>query len=1216
MVSEQLFTLRDALLNSTDEKPRDLTVTGLTEQAKAPLLALLFDQFPRPILIITADEERAARLAEELQTLLALQSAGNPRVRWLPPRPASSDDASQEQRISALPAGPDERTGYRIAALIELSTNPAARVVTTPAALLQNSITRRRLLSAVVTLRTGGTIDRAELLRRLVDLGYQPVTRVDQTGQFAARGGVVDCFDPGHETPWRIELAPHASPNASPQTSDDGDQIESVRSFDPATQTSLAHLESVAIAPARESLDETEPTAGFLPPSTVLVFDEPAQLARVIDEIAATGQARGWLPSSQSAGGGEREGESLGRGGIANPTATLLGNFSPHGPPHDMLATRAPTIEPASPAAGWSAFMEWSRPMSRLTLSALGLETASNPDAEQPLTIDAAAASPQADGLGLTGTPWTATIERLTQLVVDRRIVILAHSPLQQQRLLELLREEGVPAEQWVPRPLLDLQHPPQHPPKHPPKHSPKHSNDAPGGVWVAVGSMAGGCRLGAANWLLLTEEELFCKPSGERPLPPSRRAKLAAVLSSLEELKLDGYVVHLHHGIGQYQGLQRLTIGGFESDFLVLRYAGGDRIYVPLDRLDLVQKYIGLEGSQPKLDRLGGPAWLRTTKRVKRAVEKLAKDLLALYAARSVAAAHAFPPDGPPAEAFAAGFEYEETPDQQRAIEAVSRALEQPHPMDLLVCGDVGYGKTEVAMRAAFKVAMEGKQTAVLVPTTLLAQQHARTFAARFAPFPIRIGQLSRFRSAAEQKEIRRALATGEIDILIGTHRLLQRDIEFRDLGLLIVDEEHRFGVRQKERIKTLKQSVHCLTLSATPIPRTLQMSLLSLRDLSLIETPPPDRRAVQTRLAPFDHDLIRSAIRFELARGGQCFFIHNRIQELERIGRLLTELVPEVKIVMAHGQMRTAQLEAAMDRFLSGRADLLLSTAIVESGLDIPRANTIIIHRADRFGLADLYQLRGRVGRSAVQAFAYLLVPDEAVLTPAARARLEAIRDFTELGAGFKIAARDLEIRGAGNLLGPQQSGQIAAIGYELYLQFLDEAIRTLRGERIEEAPMEPTLALKLSAYLPDTYVPDSHQRLAFYKRLASAADEPSLRQIEAQLADQFGPPPQEAVRLAEVMTLRLLAKQLRVQRIESIEPDDAGETGPQTGAEICLHFDRRRPPAPEEMKRVMPAVRRPWRFAGEWCLALRYPTADWASLYPLVRADLQRLAGCVKT
>ncbi|MBI3620718.1 MAG: transcription-repair coupling factor [Nitrospirae bacterium] len=1137
IVSKELLHLRDVLLAPPNGPPHTLAVTGLTAQGKAPLLALLLHQSPRPALVITADGDQAAQLAEELQTLLALQSTGRPRVRWLPARPAPPEQTGHDDRGLPSPGPPADWAGQRIAALIELSTNPSACVVTTPAALLQPAVTRRRLESAVIPLRVGAAIDRSDLLRRLVDLGYQPVPRVDQPGQFTARGGVLDCFDPGQETPWRIELAPS---DGSEIDGDRPDQIESLRSFDPTTQMSLAHLQEALIAPARESLEETEPTTAHLPPSTVLILDEPAQLTRLIDEA-----------------------------------------------------------EPAPSSADWSAFMTQSRSMTRLTLSSLGLESApSGPEAT--LMIDAAASSPQADGLGQTGTPWTATIERLTHLAGTRRLLILAHSPLQQQRLLELLREEGLSAERWTARSLLP----------------PSHSDDASAGIWIAVGSLSGGCRLGAANWLLLTEEELFAKPSRERPLPPSRRAKLSAVLSSLEELKLDGCVVHLHHGIGQYQGLQRLTIGGFESDFLVLRYLGGDKIYVPLDRLDLVQKYIGVEGSQPKLDRLGGPAWLRTTKKVKRAVEKLAKDLLALYAARSVAAGHAFPPDGPPAEAFAAGFEYEETPDQQRAIEAVGRALEQPHPMDLLVCGDVGYGKTEVAMRAAFKVAMEGKQTAVLVPTTLLAQQHARTFAARFAPFPIRVGLLSRFQSAAEQKELRRALSTGEIDIMIGTHRLLQRDIEYRDLGLLVVDEEHRFGVRQKERIKTLKQSVHCLTLSATPIPRTLQLSLLSLRDLSLIETPPPDRRAVQTRLAPFDRELIRTAIRLELARGGQCFFIHNRIQELERIGRMLTELVPEARIVMAHGQMRAAQLETAMERFLGGKADLLLSTAIVESGLDIPRANTIIIHRADRFGLADLYQLRGRVGRSAVQAFAYLMVPDEAVLTPAARARLEAIRDFTELGAGFKIAARDLEIRGAGNLLGPQQSGQIAAIGYELYLQFLDEAIRAQRGERIEEAPVEPTLALKLSAYLPESYVPDSHQRLAFYKRLASAADQPALRQIHAQLADQFGPLPAEAARLVEVMTLRLLAKQLGVQKIESIETGPPpGPLDGLTGIDLLLHFDRRHPPAPGDLKRRMPRDR-PWRFVGEWSVAIRYQQAGWPSLYPVILADLQQLVGCDRT
>jgi transcription-repair coupling factor (superfamily II helicase) len=497
----------------------------------------------------------------------------------------------------------------------------------------------------------------------------------------------------------------------------------------------------------------------------------------------------------------------------------------------------------------------------------------------------------------------------------------------------------------------------------------------------------------------------------------------------------------------------------------------------------------------------------------------------------------------------------------------------------------------------------MAGAQVALLAPTTLLAQQHARTFAARFAPFPIRVELLSRFRSVAVSKTIRRELATGEVDIVIGTHRLLQRDIQFRELGLLIVDEEHRFGVRQKERIKTLKQSVDCLTLSATPIPRTLQMSMLGLRDLSLIETPPPDRLAVQTRLVPFDREIIRSAIRAELARGGQCFFVHNRIQELEQMGSLLAELVPEARLVMAHGQLRAAQLEAAMDRFLGRQADLLLCTAIIESGLDIPHANTIIIHRADRFGLADLYQLRGRVGRSAVQAFAYLIVPDEAGLTTAARARLEAIRDFTELGAGFKIAARDLEIRGAGNLLGPQQSGQIAAIGYELYLQFLDEAIRRLRGEAVEPV-MEPTLALQLSAYLPEDYVADSHQRLAFYKRLASAPDDAALDGIRAQLADQCGQLPPEAGRLLEVMSLRLLARQLGLQKIESTD----------TG--IALHFVRRHPPPSDGLKRLLDQAGPRIRFSGEWNLSIRYPEKHWPSLYPLLRADLRTLLGCDTT
>ncbi|MEW6324837.1 MAG: transcription-repair coupling factor [Nitrospirota bacterium] len=1099
LISDDLFQVRDHVHAAPGRGSPSMVLTGFAEAAKAPLLALLLHQPARPVVIVTAQEEQAARLADDLQALLMLQTAGRP------------DSLPVVQRLPARTA--DDLTSYpRVAALLALLEEPAACVVTTPAALRRPSASRQWLRSSLITLETGSKIDRDALLRRFVDLGYQPAVNVDQLGQFAARGGVIDYFDPSGGTPVRVELAPGEA----------ADRIESLRTFDPATQTSLAHLPRARITPAHELIPDEEPTTNYLPPDTLLILDEPSLLIRETDE---PGQA--------------------------------------------------------APPLSWPAVLDATRGLSRLALASLGLDATDGGPAAA--TIRVVATALQAEGLAVAGTPWTATLERLKSLAAEQRVLVLAHSHPQQQRLLELLHEEGLTADRWAPRPLL-----------HP---------DPPRGLWVAVGALSAGCRLREAGWWLLTEEELFGKTARERPLKPSRRAKLAAMLSSMEELKLDGYVVHLRHGIGRYQGLKRLSIGGFDSDFLELLYAGGDKVYVPLDRLDLVQKYIGVEGSHPRLDRLGGTAWVRATKRAKKAVEKLAKDLLDLYAVRSIAAAHACSADGPEARAFAAGFEYEETPDQLRAIDEVGRALERPHPMDLLVCGDVGYGKTEVAMRAAFKAVMDGKQVAVLVPTTLLAQQHARTFARRFAPFPVRVEEVSRFRSSAALKEIRRELAGGNVDLVIGTHRLLQRDIQFRDLGLLIIDEEHRFGVRQKERIKTLKQSIHCLTLTATPIPRTLQMSLLGVRDLSLIETAPPDRLAVQTRLVPFDQELIRSAIRFELARGGQCFFIHNRIQELEAIGRLLAELAPEARIVMAHGQMRAAQLDAAMERFLGGRADVLLSTAIVESGLDIPHANTIIIHRADRFGLADLYQLRGRVGRSAVQAFAYLIVPDESGLSSAARARLEAIRDFTELGAGFKIAARDLEIRGAGNLLGPQQSGQIAAIGYELYLQFLEEAVRALRGEPARPA-VEPTLALKLSAYLPEEYVADGHQRLAFYKRLASAPDDAALERLKAQLTDQFGSPPAEAVRLLEVMSLRLLAKRLGLQKIET------------TASGAALHVDPHHPLSPDGLTRLIAAAGPRLRFLDQWTITLRYPDESWASLGPLLRADLRTLLGCDTT
>ena len=634
--------------------------------------------------------------------------------------------------------------------------------------------------------------------------------------------------------------------------------------------------------------------------------------------------------------------------------------------------------------------------------------------------------------------------------------------------------------------------------------------------IFLNRGDLAGGFLLPSAGLSLITEEDIFAKRVRHRP---PARFKAQALLSSVEDLRVGDLIVHLHHGIGRYHGLKHLAISGFESDFLIIEYAAKDRLYLPLDRLDLVQKYIGPEGPSPKLDHLGGTAWTRTKARVKKAVENMAKELLDLYAAREMVKGHAFSPDNYLTREFEAAFEYDETPDQLRAIEEVRANMESPHPMDRLVCGDVGYGKTEVALRAAFKSVLDNKQVAVLTPTTLLAYQHYDTFRRRFAPFPVRVEMLSRFQNPKEQKEILKGVAAGTVDILIGTHRILQKDIQFNDLGLLVVDEEQRFGVAHKEKLKQLRKNLDVLTLTATPIPRTLQMSLAGIRDLSTIDTPPPDRLAVRTAVTNFDKRLIRDVVVSEMERGGQVFFVHNRVQTIGRMRELLTRIVPKARIGVAHGQMSNKLLEETMLAFRSSRYDVLLTTSIIESGLDIPTANTIIIDQAHQFGLADLYQLRGRVGRSGRQAFAYLLVPSDKLFTEEAQKRLQAIVEFSQLGAGFRIAARDLEIRGAGNLLGPEQSGQIAAVGLELYLRMMEQAVQTLKGEQPEEIP-EPELSLRVSAYLPEDYVPDTFQRLSLYKRLSSIREASQLRTLQTEIEDRYGPMPQAARHLIEII------------------------------------------------------------------------------------------------
>ncbi|HET6142667.1 MAG TPA: transcription-repair coupling factor [Candidatus Acidoferrales bacterium] len=633
------------------------------------------------------------------------------------------------------------------------------------------------------------------------------------------------------------------------------------------------------------------------------------------------------------------------------------------------------------------------------------------------------------------------------------------------------------------------------------------------------------------------------------------RRPKTASFFSDFSELKPGDYVVHVDHGIGQFEGLHQIENGGARGEFMRLRYADDARLYVPLERLDLVQTYRAVEGATPVLDKLGGSTWTARKARVKKSVEDMAEKLLKIYAGRKTGDGFAFSPDGAFQREFEDAFEFDETPDQAIAIADVKRDMERQQPMDRLLCGDVGYGKTEVAMRAAFKAATDSKQVAVLAPTTILAFQHYETFRKRFAAFPIKVDLLSRFRTPREQKETLARVETGQVDIVIGTHRLLSKDVKFHDLGLLVVDEEQRFGVAHKERLKELKLNVDVLTLSATPIPRTLNMSLVGLRDMSVIETPPKDRMAIQTVVAPFSESLIRRAIDEEMLRHGQVFLVHNRVETIYAIADLVKKLVPKARVVVGHGQMNEKELEAVMFKFVQAEADVLVSTTIVENGLDIPAANTILINRADRFGLSELYQLRGRVGRSNQRAYAYLMVPEDVVLTQLATRRLAALKEFSALGAGFRVAALDLELRGAGNLLGGQQHGHINAIGFDMYVQMLERAVSTLKGEEVKPE-MRATINLGLDIRIPEEYIPNENLRLRTYKRIAGITNEKERDEVNSELTDRFGAPHSSVGNLLDYALLKGLAESLLISSIE------------RRANEVAIKFHPETPLSPENL------------------------------------------------
>jgi transcription-repair coupling factor (superfamily II helicase) len=698
--------------------------------------------------------------------------------------------------------------------------------------------------------------------------------------------------------------------------------------------------------------------------------------------------------------------------------------------------------------------------------------------------------------------------QNIKYLQKENRIAIISSSTGQAERLKDILRDGGIIA------PLVDR----------------KDLFEYSGIISITTGDLSAGLHL--PGLLILTEKEIFGGRPGYRPI---RKSKVSKLLTSLDDLRPGDFVVHKDHGIGRFQGLVRQSIEGIKEDLIVIDYEGG-RLYLPLQSINRISKYHSEEGVIPRIDRLGGKTWQRTKEKVKKKIQEMAEKLIRLYAEREVYKGFSFSNDTNLHREFDSFFPYEETPDQMKAIEEIKRDMESEKPMDRLVCGDVGYGKTEVAMRAVFKAVYNGMQAAVLVPTTILCEQHYRTFRTRFSAFPVFIDYLSRFKSPLEQKKTIKALSNGDIDIVIGTHGLLGKDMHFHKLGLLVIDEEHRFGVRQKEKIKELKKGVDVVTLTATPIPRTLSMALSDIRAMSIIETPPEERLAVKSTVSRFSETLIQDAVKKELERNGQVFFVHNKIKDIYKIAGYLTGLLPSVRIAVAHGQMPEKELEKVMLQFYEGKTDVLVSTAIIGSGLDIPTANTIIINRADMMGLADLYQLRGRVGRGNVKAYAYFLIPGEDIITEEARRRLQAIQDMSYLGAGFRLALKDMEIRGAGNLLGAEQSGHIHAVGFDLYMEMLEKAVAELKGRKIEEE-FEPLIRLKVAAFIPEEYIDDITVRLSLYRRIASAKTYEALHAIEPELEDRFGRIPDEVKNLIDIMRLKIPARELLITKIHDI-------------------------------------------------------------------------------
>jgi transcription-repair coupling factor (superfamily II helicase) len=1071
--------------------PYKALLQGLGDVVRLPVPAaawvgeLLARDLGRPLLVLVPRE------ADALLWMEAARLFG--REEGAIYFPAPSLTPYQETETSLLVRAQES------VALDAVASGRLTAVVATPRALFRRLPTREAFRGAVLMIRPGEDHPIDGLTAHLVRFGFRRTDLVYEVGDFAVRGGIVDVFPPGEDSPVRLDLF--------------GDTVESIRWFDPQSQRSEDTLDAVRILPLSlfpAGGEEARRLADLLTGGETADPDWGPEAAELLGSLRTRGEFPGWenyLPL------------------LAERTASL-----PEVLPNPLvLAVDPPALEAEVAHHAERLLVDFAarREHGRLAvppeLLEQPVEQVREALASAPLRLRDLALGGAHDGQGgavdfrgaLTDL-FHGQLPRFPQEVDTARArgerCIVVVSAGHRRRMEELLEGREVRLGR--------------------------------GGVELVGGELDRGFRLPPAGVVVYGEQQLL--PQAKLQRRPSR-ARFGPFLSGLRDLKVGDFVVHVDHGIGQFVALRSVGgdgdgagglppalrdlagSGAAETEVMEIAYAAGKRLLLPLSRIDQVQKYSGIEGVSPRLDQLGGTSWNRTKARVKKGMRDMADELLKLYAERQVARAPAMPPDTDLLHQFEAAFAYEESPDQLEAIATIKEDLQRERPMDRLLCGDVGYGKTEVAMRAAFKAVDGGYQVAVLAPTTILADQHLETFRKRFAGFPIQVEMVSRFRSPQEMRELKKRLAEGKVDILVGTHRLLSKDIQLPRIGLLIVDEEQRFGVAQKERLKQLKKNVHVLAMSATPVPRTLQLSLAGVRDLSVIETPPKDRMAVETAILPYSDELVREAIEAEIERGGQVYYVYNRVESIEERLIRLREILPGVRVTVGHGQLNEEELARRMHAFTRGDFDVLLASTIIENGIDIPNVNTMIVHRADRFGLAQLYQLRGRVGRSNQLAYCYFLVPEDRVLSEQARKRLAALREFSDLGAGFRIAARDLEIRGAGNLLGGEQSGHIGSVGIETYLKLLEETVRELRGESVEEAP-SVALDLPVPMSIPQDYVDDANLRMELYRKIA---EEPE-REMLAELADRFGPPPPAVETLVEVAALKRLAESLRVQSI----------------------------------------------------------------------------------